>query len=177
MSSAPVDLVILVPCKDLEQVVQVLIGDRVGALGSRRMEYEVVYVPMHDPAVRTKALGLLSPYVGHAARALVLIDRHGSGAEDRCPEQIETEVEASISRDWADGCAAVCIDPELEAWIWSDPGVLARTLPAIRPSLTREDVERAAQANAPAPDEDHEEAFRRTLAQLNVKASQGHFVF
>jgi len=165
------DLVVIVPCDDIRAAISVLLEGRRDGLGCAGVTHRIDRVANRDNGVR-KAAEYLRVYQGSFRFALALLDLEGSGRECAGAQKTESEIEDSLRRSgWEDRSAVVCIDPELEAWIWSDPGVLARTLPAIRPSLTREDVERAAQANAPGPDEDHEDAFRRTLAQLNVRAS------
>jgi hypothetical protein len=57
--------------------------------------------------------------------ALVVFDREGCG-RDKSREALEEEVEARLAANgWANRCAAVVIDPVLEAWVWSDsPHVL-----------------------------------------------------
>jgi len=62
----------------------------------------------------------LAVSAGAASFALVVFDREGCGRiEPR--ETIEKEVEARLAANgWANRSAAVVIDPELEAWVWSD---------------------------------------------------------
>jgi len=52
---------------------------------------------------------------------MVLFDKEGCGREKYSSTEIEEEVERRLSiNGWDERCAAIVIDPELEAWVWSD---------------------------------------------------------
>ena len=51
----------------------------------------------------------------------MLFDFEGSGVEDQSPEQIENGIENELSQNgWAGRCASIVVDPEIEAWVWSN---------------------------------------------------------
>jgi hypothetical protein len=83
-----------------------------------------------DAGCRKDAADLLDAPRRTHRHALVLFDRHGCGAEDQAREEIEQEIEARLTgRGWSDQRArAIVIDPELEAWVWSDSPEVARLL-------------------------------------------------
>lgn len=78
-----------------------------------------------DPGCVRAAAEFLRPFQKRFSRALVMFDRQGSGREEKERTQLEQDVEFQLrGSGWADRAAAVCIDPELEAWVWasSTPG-------------------------------------------------------
>jgi len=52
---------------------------------------------------------------------MVLFDREGSGREDAERAQLESEIERILGANgWQERAAVIVVDPELEAWVWSD---------------------------------------------------------
>jgi len=67
------------------------------------------------------AENFLRPFLRTHRHALVVFDRHGCGCEDKTVSDIESDVEDRLTRSgWEGRCRVVVIDPELEAWVWSD---------------------------------------------------------
>ena len=63
------------------------------------------------------------------AHALVVLDREGCGQEALPREQLESFIEEALARSgWSERARAVVIDPELEAWVWSDSPCVDREL-------------------------------------------------
>jgi hypothetical protein len=61
--------------------------------------------------------------------ALVIFDREGSGREQLTALQIANKVRTQLEQNgWDDRAAVVVIDPELEAWVWSDSPHVDRIL-------------------------------------------------
>ncbi len=116
-----IDLVILVADADAEWTVRTLIEKRRHALGIRPVRAKVVRHPHRDAGVRSHGHEFLRQYVGKADYALVMLDREGSGHEHRSPGEIESDIEARLVQNgWTpEHVAAVVLDPELEAWVWS----------------------------------------------------------
>ncbi len=83
-----------------------------------------------DSGCLTDAVDVLRPKQRSHHRALVIFDRVGSGGEANSAETLETEMENSLrTSGWPEGHAiAVVIDPELEAWVWSDSPHVPRVL-------------------------------------------------
>lgn len=114
------DLVILVADKDMEFTVRgLLIRHR--SLAIRGIDTDILRHPDHDPGCFAHCHNLLRPQIKRYRHALVMFDRHGSGREGMLREDIENSVEDRLrSNGWQNRAAAIVLDPELEAWIWSD---------------------------------------------------------
>jgi hypothetical protein len=96
-------------------------------LGTRAFDApEPVVHPKRDPGVFGTCHSFLREFRGYARFAVVICDREGCGREGQTRETPEADIEARLaSNGWAGRSAAVVIDPELEAWVWSDsPHVL-----------------------------------------------------
>lgn len=114
------DLVVLVPDKDIEQTITGLLA-RPEALSIRPVSVASIIVhPNRDPGVYRSAHALLRPLADEAERALVLFDRAWGGAPDDNAVALAEQVEARCAPVWRDCVRCVCIDPEIESWIWSD---------------------------------------------------------
>jgi hypothetical protein len=76
--------------------------------------------PPYDSEVFLRCQGYLRPFLSLASYAVVVFDREGCGSAGS-RAQIETDVEKRLAQSgWQGRSAAVVIDPELEAWVWSD---------------------------------------------------------
>jgi len=112
------DLVVLVADSDMEAGFNGLLL-RHQSLAIRSVTFEIFRHPSRDPGCRTDAHNFLRPHTGSFAHGLVVLDRYGCG-EDSPAEEIEARIEANLVRNgWDDRAAAIVIDPELEAWVWS----------------------------------------------------------
>jgi hypothetical protein len=139
-----IDLVCLVADKSIEAAMQGILG-RPKALGIRAIESETIVHPNRDPGCFHQAIWLLVGYRSRATHALVVLDRAWEGAPAGTASELEQCLEASLSvstvTDWA---RAVVIDPELEAWVFSDSPHTPRALgwsggmAALRSALTAE---------------------------------------
>lgn len=122
------ELVALVPDKNIEQAIRGVLG-RHESVGFRPMGIpRVVVHPNRDPGVFRNARELLSAFRGDAAHALVVLDRAWDGAPSADPRELEAQVENRLKPDWGDRAACVCIDPEVENWVWSDSPHVAPAL-------------------------------------------------
>jgi hypothetical protein len=116
----PRDLVVLAADKDIEYAVRGVLS-RPQAIGIRPITYDVFVHQEHDPGCRSKSQEVLRSQSNRYARALVIFDRQGCGKDAQPRESLELKVEADLAAaGWRDRCAAITIDPELEAWVWSD---------------------------------------------------------
>lgn len=118
------DLVILTADLDAENAVRGVLG-RWQSIGIRQLEegrdLDLHRHPQRDAGCRSAAEAFLEGFVRTHHHALVLFDHHGCGREDRCPDEVEADLESRLSHAGWDGrCAVVVIAPELEAWVWSD---------------------------------------------------------
>ena len=81
-----------------------------------------------DSGCRSAATTHLRPYLSSHRYALVLFDRHGCGSRSSRRE-IQRDVERDLTRNgWHDRAKAIVIDPEIEAWVWSESPEVARVL-------------------------------------------------
>lgn len=123
-----IDLIVLLPCQPYEQTVQGLFS-RPEALNVRPFTYEIIINIERDPGCRCKSVSYLRPYINTYDNALVLFDLEGCGVEDITREQVEESIETDLARNgWADRSAVVVVDPEIEAWVWSDSPHVEATL-------------------------------------------------
>jgi len=125
----PKDLVAVVADRDMDAAITELLH-RHAAFGIRPISFDTFPHPEHDPGCLKKADGLLRPLRGSYRKAIVVFDKDGSGAESSTTSQLESKVEKLIrSTGWAyEDVRAIVLDPELEAWIWSDSPEVDRVL-------------------------------------------------
>jgi len=75
---------------------------------------------LRDPRVLNDAHNFLQAQSKRYWHALTVCDRHGCGKEALPREELELLIENKLSMHWADRAVAIVIDPELEAWAWTD---------------------------------------------------------
>ncbi len=142
--------------------------ERHQALGIRRIDYAIRVHTENDPGCCLRAHELLRPFCRRYSKALVVFDREGSGKEGLPRTTIEEEVEQSLATSgWSDDRARVIvIDPELEAWVWSDSPKVDDSLgwtarkPDVRESLRQHDFSIADNGKPERPKEAMEAALR-----------------
>jgi hypothetical protein len=123
-----VDLFVLVADTNMRSAFEGILA-QYQRLGIRPIEREVRSRPgWTDPAVFGRCHDFLRSQQRFASFALVAFDRVGCNrAEPR--EALEQEVERRLGASgWSNRCAAIVIDPELEAWVWSDSPHVATVL-------------------------------------------------
>jgi hypothetical protein len=110
--------------------VRTLLDKRVPALRIRRISFDVYPHPKHDPGVFNDCHKFLRPFTRQYTHALVFFDRDGSGAEASLSrEEIENKVCYRLTKaGWENRAEVVVLDPELEAWVWSDSSNVDRCL-------------------------------------------------
>jgi hypothetical protein len=120
MKDAPAfDLVVLVPDRNTEAALSGILA-RPDALGIRPVTSHIFTHPERDPGCYHRSHDYLRPMLRCYRHALVVFDRAGSGRESEAREILERRVEEKLARSgWGDRAAAVVVDPELEAWVWS----------------------------------------------------------
>jgi len=128
MNSWEADLVVLVPCKDMESAVQGLLS-RPKALGIRQIQYCIYIHVERDPGCLNRSHDFLRSMSKRFSHALVMFDRHGCGRESRTRDALEQTVKGRLSSSgWNDRANVVVLDPELEVWVWSDSPNVDRCL-------------------------------------------------
>lgn len=99
------------------------------ALGIRTIEFETIVHPRRDPGCFHQPGELLGGYSARANHALVVLDLAWAGAPASTGSELERALEESLPSLWPTGWAkAIVIDPELEAWVFSDSPHVANEL-------------------------------------------------
>jgi len=123
------DLFVVVADLDMEHTIKTLLCDRQRALGIS-LEFDPDHMPQgdllrfsgRDAGCFRKAVELLQPQQNRYRHAMLIFDHQGCGAENWEREDVEADVEDRLEKSgWKrDRAVAIVIDPELEAWVWSD---------------------------------------------------------
>lgn len=167
-----IDLHVLVADLDQQQALQTLLEHRCPSLGIQRTRFEVAKHPQHDGGCYKTSPGLLQTLQSYAAHAIVVLDREGSGVEQKSAEEIEADLDARLDvSGWGDRARTIVVDPEIEMWVWaSSPHVdeilgWAGRSPSLRDWLTSQGFFEAGQTKPTRP----KEAFRAALRKSGLK--------
>jgi hypothetical protein len=171
------DLVVLVPDADIENTIVGLLA-RPEALRTRAVSWLVRRHQGRDPGCRTLGVDFLRMYAATWSHALLIFDRHGCGRDSMDANALEAELEHKLATNgWQDRAAAIVIDPELEAWVWSDSPHVDRIagwhgrIPGLRDWLVHEGLT-VAKGEKP---HDPKVAFHRALRIVNKRPSSALF--
>jgi len=173
--SPPKDLVILVPDTQVAAAVEGICR-RPEALGIRRIAIEVPIHWWRDSGCFRHAPEFLGRTQAHYSAAMVVFDHHGCGSETEAKE-LERDLEARLVASGWLRVAAVCIDPELEAWVWGNsPHVTSALgwkgdLTSLRAWLRERGLWPDGMAKPPDP----RTAFERALRQAGKPRSSAIF--
>jgi hypothetical protein len=177
MSQTVRDLIVLVADTRMRTMIEAILG-RYHALGFRRLTDDVYAHPHQDTGCLLEAHDFLRSFTGSASYALVLFDRQGCGREDLPRESLEGRVEDELRRNgWGERQACVVIDPELEAWLWSDSPHVDTALgwqarqPSLREWLCSENLWPSG-ADKPA---DPRSAYERAVRESRTPQSSSHY--
>ncbi len=122
------ELIVLVADKNMQFAVEGLLT-RHQAFRMRRLtreNFDIYVHPLRDPGVFKEAAAFLRPYQKQYQYALVLLDREGSGQENRTASEIADEIKTSLERNgWKNRAEVIVLDPELEIWAWVNSPHLA----------------------------------------------------
>ena len=118
------DLFVVVADLDAQNVIRTLLQQRQEALEIKLKfaDEDLLRYAGRDPGCLKDGVEILRPVQRSHQRALIIFDYLGSGASEETPvPDLEKAIEKKlIGSGWAQDCAAaVVIDPELEAWVWS----------------------------------------------------------
>ena len=114
------DLIVLAADKDMRFTLNGLLS-RPESLDIKEIEYDVITGLAHDPDVLLNNHTYLRNFQNTHKYALVILDKRGCGIHDLSRIELEGQIELLLSDNgWGDRCAAIVIEPELEAWVWSD---------------------------------------------------------
>lgn len=136
------------------------------SLGIHPLRWRVHVHPERDPGCLRRGHEFLRAQSTGFAHALAVLDRQGCGSADAA-EALECQLESRLrGSGWGDRAKAVVIDPELEAWVWSNsPRVDAELgwagrLPGLRDWLAAEQNWALGAAKPPDPKAAMEAALR-----------------
>jgi hypothetical protein len=114
------DLIVIVADGDMEATIRSLLA-RQKSLGIRPIKFDVLRHIQRDAGCRSDSHNYLRTWLNKSRFAMVVFDLEGSGMEAVSRTALEAVVEELLSNSgWRDRCAVVVIEPELEAWVWSD---------------------------------------------------------
>ena len=161
------DLVVLVPDNKIEAVVRAICL-RGKSFGFMEPAFTVRRHPGHDAGCFRNGHLALQPLANQFAHAIVIFDKEGCGKERLTREDLEAEVEGRLSVSGRrDRAKAIVIDPELEAWVWSDSPQVAQALgwrsdnKALRNWLVEQGWSQPGQVKPRRPKETYEATLRR----------------
>ena len=114
------DLIVLAADKNMEFAIKGVLS-RFKSLGIREVSTDFRVHMENDPGCLVRGHDFLKPFTHKYCHALIVLDREGCGQESVTRELLEICIEDKLSRSgWEDRAAAIVIDPELEAWVWSN---------------------------------------------------------
>jgi hypothetical protein len=118
------DLVVLAADRNLEFGLKGLLS-RPQAFGIRPVVFQIHVHPHRDPGCLLESETFLRPFHKVFRYGLVIFDRVGSGKDHLAREELEKRTEQRLfASGWAGRAAVVVLDPELEAWVWTDSSVV-----------------------------------------------------
>jgi hypothetical protein len=122
------DLVVLAADKNIEHSVLGILT-RTQSLGIRPVTHKIFVHPESDPGCHLRCQDFLASSTKLFRYAIVIHDFDGCGRKNATRLELENDIEERLSnRGWRGRNAAIVIDPELEAWVWSDSPQIATVL-------------------------------------------------
>jgi hypothetical protein len=122
------DLIALVADKKMEAGVSALMR-RDANFRIRPITADVYRHPHHDAGVLLEAADFLQVFRNSHQYAIVLFDREGCGRDTLEPAELQRLVQEKLDAGgWQGRSGVVVLDPELEAWVWSDSPHAAEVL-------------------------------------------------
>jgi len=110
------DLILLVPDKNTEYSIRGALS-RPMALGIRPVDFQILVEQGRDGGVRSRGAQLLATQRSRFSRAVLLLDYEGCGT-DSPPDELESRLDAELSRTWGGRAKAIVVDPEIDIWMW-----------------------------------------------------------
>lgn len=112
------DLVVLVADKNAQFVLEGLLS-RHQAFPIAPMTYDLYIHPHRDPGVYRESGDFLRSFQQQYHYALILLDREGSGQEQKTSSQIADEIKTDVEqKGWSGRAEVIVFDPEVEIWVW-----------------------------------------------------------
>lgn len=114
------DLVVLAADGHQEMVLKVLLARRRESLGLRPVTADIFVHQGSDPGVYRQAHEFLRPFLRTYHYALVVLDVRFPGSPNSADGIVEEIHRRLVASGWQGRAQVIAIDPELEAWVWSD---------------------------------------------------------
>ena len=128
MNSYDKDLVVLVPDNNMSHTIMGILS-RPESLNIRQLKYDIHIHVERDPGCFQSGHDFLRPMINRYKHGLLLFDKVGSGQESKSREVLEqTAYERLKNSGWDNRAEVIILDPELEAWVWSDSPEVDRCL-------------------------------------------------
>lgn len=94
--------------------------------GLELFDYDIFIHPRHDSGIKKEAADFLRGYTTKYQHALVIFDFEGSGVDTKktanpvFSSELAKQIEVSlVANGWdAERIKVICLDPELENWVW-----------------------------------------------------------
>ena len=168
------DLIVLAADKDMQSALTGLLRTRRLALGIRTVTFDILVHAQHDPACARQGVSFLQNYSRDYRHGLLVFDHEGCGRESTSPEALQRELNRGfLNSTWGERAKAIVIDPELEAWVWSQSPHVATVTgwagrsPSLRDWLVSRDLLKCGQAKPDRP----KEALHAALREAGVARS------
>jgi len=176
------DLLLIVPDQDIEFAMRGIFSQPRG-LNIRSVKYDIKRHPQRDHGCRFGAVEFARPFLNMYQYVLIIFDYEDgttSGKHKAKPsrEEIEREVETALDQNgWQGRCGVVVIEPEVEAWIWSDSKEVEQVLGwAKQPQRLRDWLiqEQLLSKSAPKPARP-KEAYEKAIRKVKMRKSASIF--
>lgn len=160
------DLVVLIPDQGIRSSIQKIL-ERHHSIGIGPLSFQTFVHVARDPGCFLESHDFLRIYTRQSRHALVLFDRDGCGQEHRARNELEADVDQRLAASgWDDRAATIVLDPELEAWVWSESPHVERVLgwedrvPDLRSWLREKGYLQGTNTKPNQPKEAYESALR-----------------
>ena len=114
-----IDLVVLVADNQIKVVVDALL-DRPKAIGIRKISWRTIREFDSDPGCAKRGVIGLNRLRAEYKHALLVFDYEGSGVNSISTQELQAILNKELEKNWGNKARAVILNPELEAWVWSD---------------------------------------------------------
>jgi hypothetical protein len=116
----PEDLIVLVADTSMQFALRGILN-RHQSLRTRPIDSRVIRHIDNDPGCLREGPDFLRPWISKSKHALLILDLHGCGRDQARRESVEEDLEDRLARSgWGERAVAIVIDPELEAWVWTE---------------------------------------------------------
>lgn len=113
------DLVVLVADNEIKLVVDALL-DRPKSIGIRRILWKTIKEQDHDPGCVKRGVTFLSGLKCEFRHALLIFDYEGCGVTNMTSQELQVVLNTDLEKNWGCRARTIILNPELEAWVWSD---------------------------------------------------------